>query len=116
MMMDRTPMRHTTRVLIVQQCRHSTSNTIMMTKGTDNMVETEKVIAEHVTDKTIRLTSTMIPYTFGNSDSLFNLDYSLAYLQTMPKNVYISINRQYVTWNNCKTNKSLDQFETTQLP
>ena len=116
MMMDSTDMSDTTREVIAQQCLNSTSNKIIVTHGTDTMVETAKIIAEHVTDKTIILTGAMIPYTFGSSDGLFNLGCSLAYLQTLPKNVYISMNGQYFTWDNCKKNKALGQFETIQSP
>ena len=46
---------------------------IIITHGTDTMVETARVLGKNVEGKTMVLVSAMIPYAFGASDPLFNL-------------------------------------------
>ena len=84
---------------------------IVITHGTDTMVETAKILAYKITDKVIILTGAMIPYKFGSSDGLFNLGAALAFVQTLPNGVYISMNGKYFNWNNCRKNKELGLFE-----
>ena len=87
---------------------------IVITHGTDTMVETAKILAEKITDKTIVLTGAMIPYKFGSSDGLFNLGAALAYVQTLPTGIYIAMNGKYFNWNNVRKNKELGLFEALQ--
>jgi L-asparaginase len=75
------------------------------------MVETAKILGQNITDKTIVLTGAMVPYTFGSSDGLFNLGSALAFLQTLPPGVYISMNGKYYHWNNVRKNKEKVLFE-----
>jgi L-asparaginase len=56
----------------------------------------------------------MVPYAFGSSDGLFNLGSALAFLQTLPVGVYISMNGKYFYWNNVRKNKDVGLFEETQ--
>ncbi len=75
------------------------------------MTETAKLLGEQIKDKTIILTGAMIPYAFGSSDGLFNLGSALAFLQTLPAGVYISMNGKYFHWNNVQKNKNIGLFE-----
>jgi L-asparaginase len=75
------------------------------------MVETARVIAEKVKDKTIVLTGAMIPYKFGSSDGLFNLGSAIALVQTLPPGVYIAMNGRYFNWDNCQKNRDKGEFE-----
>jgi L-asparaginase len=53
----------------------------------------------------------MIPYTFGSSDGIFNLGTALAFVQTLPPGVYISMNGKYFHWNSVRKNRQLGVFE-----
>jgi L-asparaginase len=75
------------------------------------MPETARVLAQRVKGKTIVLTGAMVPYKFGSSDGLFNLGSSLAFVQTLPPGVYISMNGKYFLWDNCRKNKEIGEFE-----
>ena len=75
------------------------------------MVETARVIAETVRDKTVVLTGAMIPYKFGSSDGLFNLGSALAFAQTLPNGVYIVMNGRYFLWDNVRKNRKTGEFE-----
>ena len=111
MMIDSLDMKDVDRDMIAQNCLNSDASKILITHGTDTMVETARVIAQHVKDKTIVLTGAMVPYKFGSSDGLFNLGSSLAFVQTLSAGVYISMNGKYFTWDNAKKNKEIGEFE-----
>jgi len=52
----------------------------------------------------------MIPYKFGSSDGLFNLGSALAFVQTLPKGVYVAMNGRYFQWDNVRKNKQTGEF------
>ena len=111
MMIDSLDMSDNGREIILESCKNSREDKIVITHGTDTMVETARVLANSLKDKTIVLTGAMIPYEFGSSDGLFNLGCSLAFVQTLPHGVYISMNGKYFHWNNVKKNKQAGIFE-----
>jgi L-asparaginase len=111
MMIDSLEMTDNDRDIIAHNCMQCEESKIVITHGTDTMVETAKKLAEKITDKTIVLTGAMIPYKFGSSDGLFNLGAALAYVQTLPNGIYIAMNGKYFHWNNVRKNKELGLFE-----
>ena len=111
MMVDSLEMTHEDRALIVHQCNQCDETQIVITHGTDTMVETAKVIAEKNNTKTIILTGAMIPIKFGSSDGLFNLGSALAFAQALPMGVYIAMNGRYFNWDNVRKNKQTGVFE-----
>ena len=111
MMKDSLEMSKNNRSTIVQKCLQSDENQILITHGTDTMVETAKLLAEKITTKTIVLTGAMIPYKFGSSDGLFNLGSALSFLQSLPKGIYIAMNGNIFNSNNVKKNKELGLFQ-----
>jgi L-asparaginase len=114
MMIDSLEMSDEDRNIIAHNCVQCEEEKIVITHGTDTMVETAKILAEKITDKTIVLTGAMIPYKFGSSDGLFNLGAALAYVQTLPTGIYIAMNGKYFNWNNVRKNKELGLFEALQ--
>ena len=97
---------------IENTCITSSSQAIVITHGTDTMVNTAKRIAQLALNKTIVFTGAMIPYAFGSSsDGFFNLGCALSYSQTLPPNVYITMQGQYFLWNEVQKNKRLGLFE-----
>lgn len=97
--------------IILEECQKSKENKILITHGTDKMVETAKILGQTIKDKTIVLTGAIIPYAFGSSDGLFNLGSSLASVQTLPHGIYISMNGRYFNWDNVRKNKQRGEFE-----
>ena len=114
LMIDSLNMTEADRKHILHECQTSQEERILITHGTDTMTETAKLLGQHVKDKTIILTGAMIPYAFGSSDGLFNLGSALAFLQTLPAGVYISMNGKYFHWNNVRKNKDVGLFEEIQ--
>ena len=113
MMIDSLHMTDDDRQIILQQCRSSPESRIVITHGTDTMVETAGVLARGVTDKTVVLTGAMIPYKFGSSDGLFNLGSALAFAQTLPEGVYVAMNGRYFAWDRVRKNRKTGMFEET---
>ncbi len=114
MMIDSLQMTDTDREMIAQNCLSSNHNRIIITHGTDTMVETAKLLASKNLGKTIVITGAMIPYKFGSSDGLFNLGSALAFVQTLPAGVYVAMNGRWFTWDNVWKNKQSGIFE--ELP
>ncbi len=111
MLMDSLDMTHTERNLILEHCSNAKEKRIVITHGTDTMVETATFLAKEITDKTIVLAGAMIPYEFGSSDGLFNLGSALAFAQALPPGIYVAMNGRYFLWNEVRKNKQLGVFE-----
>ncbi len=114
MMVDSLEMNNDDRQLIIDSCKKSPSSKILITHGTDKMVETASILADsELADKTIVLTGAMVPIAFGtSSDGFFNLGSALAFVQTLSPGVYIAMNGRYFNWNNVKKNRDTGYFET----
>jgi L-asparaginase len=113
MMIDSLEMTDADRELIAANCRQCDEPRIVITHGTDTMVETARVIAAGVDGKTVVLTGAMIPYAFGSSDGLFNLGSALSFAQVLPPGVYLAMNGQHFEWNRVRKNRETGVFEGT---
>jgi L-asparaginase len=111
MMVDSLEMTDEDRQLIAQNCLKVPETQIVITHGTDTMVDTARVLAHRVPDKTVVLTGAMIPYAFGSSDGLFNLGSALSLCQVLPPGVYIAINGQVFDWDKVRKNRQTGVFE-----
>ena len=97
---------------IIKECKKTKSSRIVITHGTDTMVNTAEKIAEKIKNKTIVLTGAMIPYAFGSSsDGFFNLGSALSFVQSLENGVYIAINGQYFDFDKVEKNKLKGYFE-----
>ena len=111
MMIDSLEMTDADRETIARNCAGCEESRILVTHGTDTMVETARVIASRVTDKTVVLTGAMIPYAFGSSDGLFNLGSALSLAQLLPPGVYLAMNGRYFVWDKVRKNRETGSFE-----
>jgi L-asparaginase len=111
MMIDSLEMTAEDRASIVEQCRRCDESRIVITHGTDTMVETARALAAGVAGRTVVLTGAMVPYAFGSSDGLFNLGSALSYVQTLPAGVYIAMNGRCFAWDNVRKNRDAGIFE-----
>ena len=112
MMIDSLDMKEEDRQLIVRHCAQCDHARIVVTHGTDTMVETAAALAKGVTGKTVVLTGAMIPYAFGSSDGLFNLGSALSFAQVLPPGVYIAMNGQHFKWDQVRKNCDTGVFES----
>ena len=114
MMVDSLEMTDADRELIASNCREVPEQYIVITHGTDTMVDTARALSERVTDKTIVLTGAMIPIAFGSSDGLFNLGGALTAVQVLPCGVYNTMNGRVFPWNNVRKNRQTGVFEAIE--
>ena len=112
MMIDSLEMTDDDRGRIVGRARDCEEKAIVVSHGTDTMVDTARALAAaRLADKTIVLTGAMIPYAFGSSDGLFNLGSALSFVQVLPPGVYVAMNGQHFRWDHCRKNKATGCFE-----
>jgi len=116
MMIDSLDMTDAGRAMIVESCRTADEERVIVTHGTDTMVDTARALAAAFPEsagRTIVLTGAMIPYAFGSSDGLFNLGSALSFAQVLPPGVYVAMNGRYFRWDKVRKNRETGVFEAT---
>lgn len=85
---------------------------VLVTHGTDTMVETAKALAG-IAGKTIVLTGALNPARFQNSDAVFNIGIAIGALQSLPPGVYVAMSG--LVWDPFKVrkNREANRFEAT---
>lgn len=111
MMIDSLEITEEDRKTILENCRKAKEERIVITHGTSTMADTARFLGKEIKGKTIVLTGAMSPYSFGSSDGLFNLGCALAFAQTLPHGVYVSMNGKYFAWDNVRKNEKTGFFE-----
>ena len=114
MMIDSLDMTVNDRARIVDECRVAEEQQIVVTHGTDTMIETARALATVFpaqAEKTIVLTGAMIPYAFGSSDVLFNLGSAISFVQVLRPGVYIAMNGRCFNWDRVMKNRETGVFE-----
>jgi L-asparaginase len=83
---------------------------VLVTHGTDTMVDTARVLAT-LADKTIVLTGALNPARFRGSDAEFNIGTAVGAVQSKPPGVYIAMNGRI--WDPLKVRKNVaaNRFE-----
>ena len=91
--------------IAAQPARH-----VLVTHGTDTMVDTARVLAS-LADKTIVLTGALNPARFRGSDAEFNVGTAVGAVQSLPPGVYIAMNGRI--WDPAKVRKNVaaNRFE-----
>jgi L-asparaginase len=114
MMIDSLDMTDADRRKVVESCRTTAEQRIVVTHGTDTMADTARALHEVGLAKTVVLTGAMVPYTFGSSDGLFNLGSALSFAQVLPAGVYVAMNGRCFPGHRVRKNRELGVFE--ELP
>jgi L-asparaginase len=78
---------------------------VLVTHGTDTMVDTAKVLSG-IPDKTIVLTGALNPARFQNSDAVFNIGCAIGAVQVLPPGTYIAMSGR--VWDPAKVRKNRD--------
>ena len=112
MMVDSLDLDDAGRAQIVAAARRSEERAVVITHGTDTMVQTARALYDaRLPDKTIVMTGAMIPYAFGSSDGLFNLGSALSFVQVLQPGVYVAMNGQIFSWDCVRKNTETGCFE-----
>jgi len=98
------------RCLIRQKAASTQSERLVITHGTDTMIETAKVL-EGIPGKTIVMTGSMYPAQFRDSDAVFNIGCAVTGAQILGPGVYIAMNGRIYNPRDVRKNVELNRFE-----
>ena len=98
------------RQIIYQTIDEEVNPYVILTHGTDTMVETAKFL-QGIAEKVIVLTGSISPARFRSSDALFNIACSIGAVQTLKPGVYICMNGRIFTPDNVIKNVEKSIFE-----
>jgi L-asparaginase len=93
------------RTIEAQPARH-----VLVTHGTDTMVETARVL-EGLSGKVVVLTGALNPARFQGSDAVFNIGTAVGAVQTLPDGVYIAMNGRVWDPRRVRKNVAANRFE-----
>tara|TARA_B100000497_G_C7604548_1_gene363127 strand:- start:224 stop:724 length:501 start_codon:yes stop_codon:yes gene_type:complete len=87
---------------------------ILITHGTDTMVETAYTISNAFPEgnlkKTIVLTGSMKPAIFRDTDAFFNVGCAIAALQILDSGIYIAMSGEIFPYNKVRKDRDLGKF------
>jgi len=98
------------RQLIRATVAASDASHILITHGTDSMVETAAVLRD-LDDKTIVLTGALNPARFRDSDAVFNIGCAVGAVQCLPTGIYIAMNGKVWDPEHVRKNRRQNRFE-----
>jgi L-asparaginase len=91
--------------ILAQPHRH-----VLVTHGTDTMVESARVLAG-IPGKTIVLTGALNPARFQGSDAVFNIGCAVGAIQALPDGAYIAMNGRVWDPQRVRKNRDANRFE-----
>jgi L-asparaginase len=109
--LDSLDMQDSHRQKILDACRASIEQQIVIIHGTDTMDATAEVLGNARLSQTIVLTGAMVPHLVLHSDAQFNLGFAIAAASMLPSGVYVAMNGQVFHWNEVKKNRAIGKFE-----
>ena len=98
------------RKVILQACRDSPENRIVIVHGTDTMTDTARTIGDAALSKCIILTGAMVPYSVTRSDALFNLGTAVMASELLENGTWIAMNGRVLSWNDAQKDRSKGVF------
>lgn len=100
------------RALIVDSVAAVDTDRIIVTHGTDTMVETAKVLKERVGDiKTVVLVGSLAPARFRETDAEFNIGVAVGAVQSLGPGVYLAMNGRIFDPESVRKNRAENRFE-----
>jgi L-asparaginase len=103
------------RAIIREAIASSDATRIIVTHGTDTMVDTARAL-QGIPGKTIVLTGALQPGRFADSDAPFNLGMAVAAVQVLPPGIYLVANGKVFTADRVRKNVALNRFEELRDP
>ncbi len=95
---------------ICERVKNEPRDRIVITHGTDTMIETGKALGG-ISGKTVVLTGSMYPAKFRDSDAIFNIGCAVTAVQILSPGVYIAMNGRIFNPLRSKKNVELKTFE-----
>ena len=101
------------RKLIKSMVLESSAEKIVITHGTDTMVETAQFLTG-IPERTIVLTGSMQPARFRFTDAIYNIASAITAVQLLPAGVWIAMNGQIFDPQKSRKNIELNRFENIE--
>ncbi len=98
------------RQLIRQAVESASEDHLVITHGTDTMIQTAGVL-QGIKGKTIVLTGSMYPAQFRDSDAVFNIGCAITAAQILQPGVYIAMNGRIFDPQSSRKNVEMNRFE-----
>jgi L-asparaginase len=94
---------------IREACQTADADKIIITHGTDTMIETAKKLGT-IKNKVVILTGAMRPEKFSDSDASFNVGTAVGAMNVLGNGVYIAMNGRIYPWNRVERDQRTGQF------
>jgi len=94
---------------ILEACQKTDADKIVVTHGTDTMIETARKLSK-IRNKAIVLTGAMKPEKFSDSDASFNVGAAVGALNVLGNGVYIAMNGRVLPWKRVKRDERSGRF------
>jgi len=101
------------RRLIREKVVGSDASHVLITHGTDTMVDTAMALAD-IAGKTIVLTGALQPARFRDSDAVFNIGCAVGAVQSLAQGVWIVMNGKAWKPGEVQKNRLKNRFETSR--
>ncbi|MBT4053486.1 MAG: asparaginase [Bacteroidetes Order II. Incertae sedis bacterium] len=96
---------------VLEEVQRTEAEYIILTHGTDTMVETAKLLRTHVSGKTIVLVGSLTPARFRESDAEFNIGVAVGAVQSLAHGVYLAMNGVVFDPSKVRKNRAENRFE-----
>lgn len=97
------------REIILEACKETDADKIVITHGTDTMLETAKVLSQ-VKNKTIVITGAMRPERFSNSDAPVTVGMAIGAVNVLGDGIYIAMHGRVIPWEKCRRDMNTGQY------
>lgn len=97
---------------IVERVRTTPHRLVVITHGTDSMVDTARALTP-ISGKVIVLTGAMQPAAFRETDAPFNVGCAIAAVQVLPEGVYVVMNGRILDPHAVRKDVARDRFVET---
>jgi L-asparaginase len=108
---DSLEMNDTDRAFIREAVEKAIPSQIVITHGTDTMIQTARSLIG-IVGKTVVLTGSMQPARFRNTDALYNVASAITAVQILPEGVYVAMNGRIFDPLHARKNVEMNRFET----
>lgn len=98
------------RALIAEHVRAESCPRILITHGTDTMVETARALGG-TGGKTVVFVGSLSPARFKGTDAEFNIGFAVAAVQLLPPGIFVAMNGRVFRADDVRKNRTANRFE-----
>jgi L-asparaginase len=105
------------RAEIAERVAAAPADRVILTHGTDTMVETARTVEAALgsgTTKTVVLVGSLTPARFRATDAEFNIGFAAAAVQALPAGVFIAMNGRFFRPGEVRKNRDANRFESLE--